>query len=76
MSSTMTSIDTVVLEQSTKRKNSHHETVYNIQELMARIKIQDKEIDVMKKQMFTLQNNDIDDLKKQLINIQVPNAKL
>ena len=54
-------IDTIAIEQSVKRKSSH-DTVYDIQELMNKLKIQAQEIDDMKKQMSNFEKNQV--LKK------------
>ena len=65
-------IDTIAIEQSVKRKSSH-DTVYDIQELMNKLKIQAQEIDDMKKQMSNFEKNqdqDKDDMKKQMSNFE------
>jgi len=69
MTSTITPIDIVSLEQSSKRKNSS-ETIYDYQELFAKLSIQSGEIDDLKKQLNEFKSSEMDVLKKQVNQLE------
>ena len=73
----MTPIDMVSLEQSTKRKNSS-ETIYDYQELFAKLTIQSGEIDDLKKQLNDFKASEMDTLKKQVNQLEskAPSVKV